>query len=198
MTCPRCKDSRALFCGACGSRIIDFSACPWCGSVNETANSFCCSCGRQMRDYVVCPWCRWVNDENNSFCCKCGKSITFTPFLYSERAATVSDKLLELLSASGVDHKVAARVASMAVLSHNQCPNCGGDSEVVTVSREAAISPQRKFGVAAFATVLQGVLQGLGDDSNDLEDFASQKFQETWGWFCLACGNGWLADPDEG
>ena len=197
MSCPRCGDTRALFCGACGSRITDYSPCPWCGSVNEADNSFCCSCGRQMRNYTVCPWCECVNDENNAYCGNCGKSITFIPFLYSVNAVTVRDKLLELLTARDVDHKAAMRVATMAIPSQSQCPNCGGTSEVVSVSHEAAITPQRKLGVSALASILQGALQGLGDDSDYFEDFASQKLRETWGWYCLACGSGWLADPDD-
>jgi hypothetical protein len=198
MSCPKCRDARSVYCGACGSRIPEFSACPWCGSVNEADNSFCCSCGKRTKDYTVCPWCKAINDERNTFCGECGRSITFTPYPYSKHAITPSSKLLELLARRDVDHKTAARVASMATLSGTQCPNCGRDDEVFSVSHEAAVTPQRKFGVTAFATVLHEVLQGFGAEGDNLEEFASQKLQETWGWFCLTCGNGWLAHPEGG
>ena len=196
MSCPKCRDARSVYCGSCGSRITAFCSCPWCGTVNEADDPFCCSCGRRTKDYAVCPWCKAVNDQRNSFCCECGKSITFTPFSYSEGAMTSHNRLSELLARRGVDHKTAARVASMAILSDTQCPNCGRADEVVSVSHEAAVTPQRRLGVTTFATVLDEVLRGFGASGDELEEFASQRLQETWGWFCLTCGNGWLADGE--
>ena len=109
---------------------------------------------------------------------------------------TSHNRLSELLARRGVDHKTAARVASMAILSDTQCPNCGRADEVVSVSHEAAVTPQRRLGVTTFATVLDEVLRGFGASGDELEEFASQRLQETWGWFCLTCGNGWLADGE--
>lgn len=198
MPCGSCGDARTLYCGSCGSRVSKFSACPWCGAVNEAQSLCCCSCGERIRDYAVCPWCEGVNDMTNSFCCKCGESITFESFPYSDKAITAVDKYREVLASHGFDRRAIERLVPRMRFGEDRCRNCGGTNEVVSVSREAVVSPRRRLGIQAAASFLQELARSFGEPEEDLNDVVSRKLEETWGWFCLACGEGWQVDAEDG
>ena len=162
--------------------------------MNEAQNSYCQSCRKRIANYVTCPWCKELNDAGDSFCCFCGKMMIFTPFPYSDKANTPADKLREVLATSGADKRVAKRlVPNMRLEGGHQCPNCGGTDGVLGASREDIASPVKSVGLRAVVAGIQELIRQIGEPDEDLNEYVSERLQDTALWICLACGEIWVA-----
>ena len=162
MSCPKCKDTKTPFCGACGSRI---------------------------KEVRVCPWCKATNDAGNSFCQSCGEKIAFKPFVYSKRNISSDEMTREILRENTqLDEKKIKRfITNMEFNKDCQCKNCGENNEIGSVRHRDLFGVLGNLGFSLTERTFQ-VIEEPSEEVDEVEE----KFGLELVRVCLVCGNVWF------